>query len=350
VQIFVVVAIDIPRFASSNNPDQISGTFGTNAYQLVFFMLLFIGLLAGIYTHERQRLVARTAPLWIGLSLAIIVLAQYRALLITTGLAVLLTGVILGAHRSRGLIVAGTALLAFMAALAFGAAELPILKIDQTLQQDPAALARQRLKIAGQVERLYDDQPQSIAVGSGPGTFSSRGWQTFALAESESQSNVAGGYALKLTGGEPYQTDVSKRYVEPLLTTRTEAVAGSRAVNSPFSEYVAVAAEIGFAGLLTLLAIYTGAFVAVLRRTLVAVRRHRPSDPLPALLIATMVAFFALLQMGLLENWLEVTRLTFIAWALLAIVVKEFGAEAPSQADGRSGDSPVRGVRAIPRA
>jgi hypothetical protein len=30
--------------------------------------------------------------------------------------------------------------------------------------------------------------------------------------------------------------------------------------------------------------------------------------------------------MGLLENWLEVTRLTFIAWALLAIVTKEFDA------------------------
>jgi hypothetical protein len=30
--------------------------------------------------------------------------------------------------------------------------------------------------------------------------------------------------------------------------------------------------------------------------------------------------------MGLLENWLEVTRLTFIAWAVLAISTKEFDA------------------------
>jgi hypothetical protein len=44
------------------------------------------------------------------------------------------------------------------------------------------------------------------------------------------------------------------------------------------------------------------------------------------LLITTTIAFFALLQMGLLENWLEVTRLTFISWALLAISTKEFDA------------------------
>src|SRR5439155_11806418 len=142
IQIVVVGVIDVPRFASSNNPDGITGTFGTNAYQLVFFLLLFVSLLAGIYTHERQRPVARFAPLLIGLSLAIIVLAQYRALLITTGLALLLTALILGGRRSRGLIVAGTAILAFMAALAFGASHIPVLKVDQTLHQDPASIAR----------------------------------------------------------------------------------------------------------------------------------------------------------------------------------------------------------------
>ena len=55
VQLLVVVTIDIPRFAASSNPDDISGTFGTNAYQLVFFLLLFVTVLAGIYTHERER-------------------------------------------------------------------------------------------------------------------------------------------------------------------------------------------------------------------------------------------------------------------------------------------------------
>src|SRR5439155_3684891 len=132
-----------------------------------------------------------------------------------------LTALILGGRRSRGLIVAGTAILAFMAALAFGASHIPVLKVDQTLHQDPASIARQRLKIAGQVEQLYNDQPRSIVMGTGPGTFSSRGWQTFALADSSSGSNVAGHYALRLTGGQVYHTDVSDRYVQPLLKTQS---------------------------------------------------------------------------------------------------------------------------------
>ena len=183
VQLLVVVAIDIPRFAAGNNPDDISGTFGTNAYQLVFFLLLFVGLLAGIYTYERQRPVARFAPLLIMLSLATIVLAQYRALLVTTGLCLLLTAVILGARRSRGLIAAGIAMLAFMAALAFGAANVADPEARPDAQSGSGLIASQRLEIAGQVERLYNDEPQYIVTGTGPGTFSSRGWQTFALSD-----------------------------------------------------------------------------------------------------------------------------------------------------------------------
>jgi transcriptional regulator with XRE-family HTH domain len=328
VQLVVVAVIDIPRFITEQNPDLISGTFGTNPYQLVFFLLLFVSLLAGIYTYERQRAVARFIPFLIALSLATIVLAQYRALLLTTGLCLLLGAVILGGRRSRGVIAAGMAILAFMSALAFGAAHIPILKLNQTLEQDPVSLASQRLKIAGQVERLYTDQPQSIVTGTGPGTFSSRGWQTFALADSSSGSNVAGSYALKLTGGQVYHTDVADRYVEPLLQSETGAVAGSRAVSSPFSEYVAVAAEVGFGGLLILAAIYVGAFLTALRRTLAAVTSPQPLGALTALLVATTIAFFALLQMGALENWLEVTRLTFVAWALLAICTRELDARA----------------------
>jgi transcriptional regulator with XRE-family HTH domain len=326
VQIVVVALIDIPRFVGGNNPDDITGTFGTNAYQLVFFLLIFVALLAGIYTYERQRLVARFVPILIALSLVTIVLAQYRALLVTTALVLLLCAVILGGRRSRGLIAAGTAVAAFMAAVAFGAAKLPILKLDQTLNQDPASIASQRVEIAGQVERLYNDEPQFIITGTGPGTFSSRGWQTFAGSEANSESNVAGSYALKLTGGHAYRTDVSDRYVQPLLQRRGGEVAGSRAVKPPHSDYIAVAAEVGFLGLLILALIYVGAFIAALRRTIAAVRSPLPSDPLPALLLTTTIAFFALLQMGLLDNWLEVTRLTFIAWALLAISTKEFDA------------------------
>ena len=90
---------------------------------------------------------------------------------------------------------------------------------------------------------------------------------------------MAGSYALRLTGGEVYRTDVSDRYVQPLLEREGEAIAGSRAVASPFSDYIAVAAEVGFLGLLILVAIYAGAFVAALRRTHGRLAPRAPRSP-----------------------------------------------------------------------
>ena len=46
---------------------------------------------------------------------------------------------------------------------------------------------------------------------------------------------------------------------------------------------------------------------------------------LPVLLGST-AGFFVLLQMAVLDNWWEVTRLTFILWAVLAVAAKEFSA------------------------
>ena len=50
-----------------------------------------------------------------------------------------------------------------------------------------------------------------------------------------------------------------------------------------------------------------------------------------ALLIAAAVAFTVLVQMALLDNWLEVTRVTFVAWILLAVGAKEVSARSTQQ-------------------
>jgi hypothetical protein len=332
IQLIVATLVDLPRFLSSNNPDVVSGTFGTNPYQFVFFMLMFITLLAGVYAFQRGRLVARMAPLMIGASFLFIVLAQYRALLLTTGLSILLVAVVLSRApgKARGFVVAAVGILAFSAALAFGAERFPILKLSETFDQRPSAVFAHRFDVLTSVKRLYFEEPRFVLTGSGPGTFSSRGWQTFALSDSRSESNVQGGYAQKLIGGRVYHTDVSDRHVRPLLTTTNPGTsfAGSRAANSPYSDYSSVAAEVGIFGLFILVAIYLGALREGWRRVRRAVRSARPDDPVPALLLVATIGLFALIQMALLDNWLEVTRLTFVVWITLAIAGKEFDARS----------------------
>jgi hypothetical protein len=63
-----------------------------------------------------------------------------------------------------------------------------------------------------------------------------------------------------------------------------------------------------------------------------AIRRGAArGDPLPALLLACTAAFFVLVQLALLDNWLEVARITFFSWALLAIATKEFEARGTAR-------------------
>jgi hypothetical protein len=210
--------------------------------------------------------------------------------------------------------------------LSFVAQHFPALYLKPTVEairQDPGAFVSSRLRIAGDVLDLYTQNPQFAVTGSGPGTYSSRAWRTFADVHSKSRSNVAGRYVAEITGGREYHTDVSDRYVLPRYRSAT-TILGSRAPDSPFASYTALLAEVGILGFVLLVAMYVGAMLQAGKMALTAMRWRLRDDPLPALLLATTIAFFVLLQMAALDNWLEVTRITVPAWILLAVTTKEF--------------------------
>jgi hypothetical protein len=326
LQLVVVFLLDLPRLLSTGNPDEISGTFGENAYQLVFFLLVFGSLLAGIFTFEKQRLVARFVPVLFILTLATIFIAQYRALLLTAFFTVILIAAILGSARLRGLAIGALTAFAFLITLNYVSEALPGLRLGGTidvLTGNPTTIVSKRAHALDHVVHLFNDNPTYVITGTGPGTYASRALQTFAGSESKSQSNVAGAYAIRLTGGKPYRTDVSDYYIAPRVRD-SEVFQGSRALGLPYSDYTSIIAEVGILGLLSMVAIYLLALLYAGRTALGARREAFPGDPLPALALATTAAFFVLLQMGILQSWLEVTRITFPAWILLAVVTKEF--------------------------
>jgi transcriptional regulator with XRE-family HTH domain len=326
-QLVVVFTIDLARFSTTHNPDNISGTFGTNQYQLVFFLLIVASLVAGIFTFERQRLSARLAPVLILVILGTILLAQYRALLATVALSILLAAAFLST-RGRGLVAGLLASLAFLTALSYVVSHFPNLKFASTIatyEQRPGFYASKKLSVFHTVARLYNDNPRFIVTGTGPGTFSSRAFQTFANVNSTSRSNVQGRYVKVLTGGRAYSTDVSEKYVAPSFRNST-VIEGSRQLSSPNFTYLALLAEVGVPGLIAIVAIYLMATSRVLRLTVRNLRVAKAGDSLPALLIATSISFIALLQMGFLENWFETTRATFLVWTMLAVVTKELAA------------------------
>jgi DNA-binding XRE family transcriptional regulator len=324
VQLVVVALIGIPRFLATSNPDYISGTFGTNQYQLVFFLLVVATLLAGIFALEPGRAIARVAPLVILAFIVVMLLAQYRALLFTMLVTMVVVAALLGRHL-RGALVSALAIVGFVLIFSFVASNYPVLSLNSTattLTENPRVYAAERYDATLPVRRLYRDRPYVAGLGTGPGTFSSRAWQTFSQAGSTSHSNVQGGYAQRLTGGI-YTTDVSDQYVVSQVN-EGGIIEGSAALSKPYSSYLGLMAEVGIFGLVIILAMYIVVLfrAGILARTEIATAA-RAGDSVPALALATTVGFLTLLQMGLLENWLEVTRITFIVWLMLAVVAKE---------------------------
>ena len=165
LQLVVVALIDLRRFvASGGNADFVSGTFGTNAYQMVFFLLVVASLLVGIFTLEPGRPIARFVPVIIPTIFVVILLAQYRALLATTVVTMVVVGVLLGRH-ARGFLAAVLAVVAFALVFSYVASRLPELKLETTattLDPEPVVVRR------ASVSRQLVPSPTCIATSRRP--------------------------------------------------------------------------------------------------------------------------------------------------------------------------------------
>jgi hypothetical protein len=326
VQFTTIVFFDLPKFFRTRNPDFITGTFGTNAYQLVFFLLVFVSLVAGIVAYEPHSRVRFFALPFIGAAFLAIFLAQYRSLLATMALTTIYLAALL-IRRQRGVAIAAASAAGLLIALVVMIAYVPTNKFTQALdaiRNDPGYFVDSRLGPADDVYHLYGDYWAFPIVGSGPGTYSSRAWDTFAGADSTSDSNVAGPYAKRLMGGEVYKTDVSDKYVIPRLNQ--VGLFGTRNFSNPYSSYLALLAEVGIVAAICLIALYVLAFVRITRAALLFSRSSVAGDPLPALVLATATAFFLLLQLAIFGNWWETARVTIPTWIMFAIVTRELRA------------------------
>jgi transcriptional regulator with XRE-family HTH domain len=334
IQLLIGFFYDFPRFLASGNPDVMSGTFGENGYQLTIFLVVMIGVVVGVATFDRRTLVARFATPLIGGMALLIFLSQFRSLvpfmLVTLGIMTL----VVGSGRIRGALVAVVASGIVLFALQTVASQFTILRYDQglgRLKSDPALFVNARLTMITDLANMYDEDPKRVIFGTGPGTYSSRGWRTFGLAE-KTRTDKTSTIAKRINGGT-YTSDVAEKYVVPRYRDPGGVIEGSRAATQPFSSFVALAAETGLVGFALLMLAYGKALTQGFRLSLGMVRGRLRDDPVAPLMIGSMVAFLILIQAAVLENWLEVARMTFFAWGLLAISTKELHARDQGRVD-----------------
>lgn len=314
LQILVVMTIDLPLFVATRNPDYISGTFGTNAYQMTWYLLTWNVLLLSSRVAPGHRLIRGVGlGLLQVLIVTIILLAQFRALLPFALVTWTLTYFVVEQRPARSVFIALLGTTAFVALFMVIALTIPELKWNDLLElgsRSDEVVSSGKVQSVVNFGRLLYEQPQVLFVGTGPGTYASRGFQTFSSAGAKTFANKM---YLQLFGGGYYETDVAAKYVMPLVYL-TSFGSGTAAV--PWYSYLAIPAELGVAGLLAVLARYGRA----LRLTW---RLARGQDDLAVTARWLFIAIILLLQMASLENWLETSRATVPVWTILGVVLAQ---------------------------
>ncbi len=164
--------------------------------------------------------------------------------------------------------------------------------------------------------RLYEQVPHAVVFGVGPGSYSSRGFQTFVQAApgAEDYTNVVRGYINPI-----YPSIWAQKFVVPLVFNSTYMF-GSWTIDGPYSSYLSLLAEVGVLGFL----IYIRIYYVVFKRALASSKKawKQGNFDLFAVSIACISGIIFLFQMAFLDNWFETSRVTVPLWLLLVPVLK----------------------------
>jgi hypothetical protein len=312
LQIAVVLVLDLPTFLVTRNPDVISGTFAGNAYQLTFFLLTW-----NVLILSKRRPGKLSPPQLLGILLlqaliiVIILLAQFRSILPFAALTWVLT-YFLVSHRPSTKIV-GVALGVPMMAVLFlqvGALfpELRLEAFQQLSNRTDEIYQSGKVQSVVNFTQLISEQPQVILVGTGPGTYASRGFQTFSIVGRRDLPNQLYREYFRT---DYYVTDVAARYTLPVANL---FAFGSATAAVPWFSYLAIPAELGIVGLLMVLAIYISAIRYCWKVSW-------EQNVMAILARWVLIGMVLLLQMAFLENWLEVSRVTVPVWLVFGVVL-----------------------------
>jgi hypothetical protein len=338
IKIFVILGvaqlpafllINLPEFIPTRNPDFITGTFGNNAYQFVVFLQFWSIFVVTFYLLKLR---ADGKKRWVILAgvfqlvtFGLFLLAQYGAAfpfyLITLAVLFYLSPL---KRRAKSAVLVFS-LVGVLAGFQLINLFLPELKWAEGLslfEKPPPVAKVGKLQAGFYIVRMMSETPHYVFTGTGPGTFSSRAWRTFAVAEGKGNwTDVQGEYVKSFMGGRTFSTDVADKYVLPLYDF-SEALLGGTQISSPFSSYYALVAEVGLPGLILVLLIY----VQAVRISYQAYRFFwlRRDFVMSAAAFACYGGFLFVMQLATIENWLESARTVIPLWTVFAVVFLRF--------------------------
>ncbi len=318
-----VALIELPVALREADPDLVSGTFGTNGSQMCFFLVLVMGYILGRYLMDKRKR-------WVLLLVPLLVLfyaqgfkAMWFAFPIDIGIVLVL--VVPGSFKRRvallSVVLVSVVLLALPLAKRTSSTTMLYAKPAYIMSfvKSPYLWRLGKIQSFGDIWRLYKQAPLAPLLGVGPGSYSSRAFQTFAEPgpEAINPNNVTAAYITPIPPGH-----FARKFVVP-LTYRSVAAFGSTTIDGPFSSYVSLLAEVGLVGFFIYLLIYYRTYkevLAVLKRAWA----ERDSE-LAGLCLAAILGILSLFEMAFLDNWFEVSRVTVLMWLLIVAATLQSG-------------------------
>jgi hypothetical protein len=307
--------IQMSSVFSEDNPDLASGTFGSNGSQMCFFVVLVIAYLLGRYLMDSRIRWLLPLP-----GLLIVFYAQgfkamWLPLIVTIPIGVFLCYP--GSKRRKWglvlLVVAFVLLVALPIGKLSSAQTMEFMHWDYVTDVVGSGAIWELGKIQSflNVGRLYRDSPIAAFVGVGPGSFSSRAFQTFTrvVLDPDSPTHVVYGYISPTPPGA-----FAEKYVVPQVF-KSEVLFGSGTIDGPFNSYVALLAEVGIVGF----ALYAVIYCRIFRKVIAATREawRKRNHELYAISLAAICGLLILFEMAFLDNWLETSRVTIPLWLVL---------------------------------
>lgn len=316
INMILVFFVDIPIFIINGNPDVISGTYGNGTYQFSLLLLICGGYLLG-YNYIRK------SKLWIVILSQILILFVFYISQFRSGLPFFLLSYFLMLMKLYGRRIMLKIVPSLLLILILFTSIYFFTKKEEAMQglrfedwveiisEPEKFLTFGKFQIYGNVLNMWNDNPETFIIGTGPGNFLSRANYTFSYELKRIDKGVGGVISQLFNINYPYYTDVHIKYVFNAI--KPEAVLGTWQFSNPYTSYLAGITEIGIIGGLMIIIIY----IYITRKSfkffdILSAKREKYL-PLSIALIGSSTYLFGI---AFLDNYWETARVTLPVWLL----------------------------------
>jgi hypothetical protein len=302
----VIATFDVVVGIDSRDSDFVFGTFGVNQNQLAFFLCSMLAYFVASWLYEGATVWKIVAVTWGGV---LFLLCGFQTLWVVLPVAAAIVFVGFGRLSKRLVIAIGVSSLIPILVLSvlsfehFGVSSVLISSLERFDELGKVELAENTFLI-------WQDYPQAILVGVGPGSFNSRAFRSIAIVPSVTAegTDVAGAIV------DPfYRSVLSDQYIIPYFVRGRFLLSGIN-TDGPFTSYISIPVEIGIFGALGVFGIY-----GLVGWQLIQSLRKTKSVRLKVIGSWALVNLLVLLALAAVDNYLEVTRYSTLVWLSVAI-------------------------------